>query len=265
MYAFLTIIAAINVVPILWMVVNSLKTDREYAADPFALPAEMQWSNYAQAWKKANLGLYFGNSLLITIVAVLCTVFFAAMASYFLARVSFRGNKLLHSFFLFGMLIPVHATLVPLFLIMQKLSLLNTRFSLILVYTAVHIPITIYILTSFMKGLPKQMEEAAVIDGSTVFRTFFQIILPMSLPALATVFILNVLYNWNEYLISLVLIRKQQFFTVPIGIAAFSDTETSYPTTQMAALILVLIPTVIFFTAMQKYLVKGMVAGAVKG
>lgn len=265
MYLFLTLIAAANVLPILWMAVNSLKTDREYAADPFALPAQAQWTNYAQAWEKARLGTYFGNSLFITAAAVTCTVLLASMAAYFLSRVPFRGGRAIHTFFLFGMLIPVHATLIPVFLVMQKLSLLNTRLALIIVYTAVHIPITIYILSSFMREIPGEMEEAAVIDGSTVFKTFFLIILPMSVPALATVFILNVLYNWNEYLISLVLIRKQALFTIPIGIAAFSDTETSYPTLQMAALILVLVPTLIFFTAVQKYLVRGLVAGAVKG
>ena len=195
----------------------------------------------------------------------MATVFFAEMASYFLARFEFRGRKKIHSFFLLGMLVPVHATLVPLFMIMQRIHLLNTRLSLILVYTAIHIPITVYILVSFIKGFPNEIEEAAAIDGTSIFGTFFRIIIPMSKPALATVFILNFLYNWNEFLLSLVLISKKALYTIPIGLTAFSDTESSFPTLQMAALIIVLVPTLILFLSMQDHLVKGMIAGAVKG
>jgi raffinose/stachyose/melibiose transport system permease protein len=262
---FLSISSAFNIIPLLWMAVNAFKSEQEYALRPLGLPKEWIWSNFAKAWEVAKLGTYFWNSVLITLVAVVLTVFLGALASYFLSRFEFRARRWVYGSFMLGMVIPIHATLVPIFLLMQKIGLLDTRLSLILPYTAFHLSITIFILVGFMSTFPKDIEESAVMDGSGVFRIFFSIILPMTRPAIATVVILNFIYNWNEYLFALVLINDDALKTLPLGIANFAGKETTHQTLHMAALTMALVPIILFYLALQKQLVQGMTAGAVKG
>ncbi|GAA0133652.1 carbohydrate ABC transporter permease [Paenibacillus sp. YSY-4.3] len=264
-YTFLSLLAIMNIVPLFWMVVNSFKKEQEYAANPFSFPTDLQFSNYAQAWKVANMDVYFFNSILVTVVSLVVTVFLGALAAYFLSRFKFKLRGLTYSIFLLGMLVPIHATLIPIFLIMQKLHLIDTYLSLILPYTAFHLSLTVFILEGFMRGFPKDMEESGVMDGAGIYRIFWSIILPITRPALATVIILNFIYNWNEYLFALVLITSSEFKTLPLGLANFVGIETASLTLQMAALTIALIPIIIFYLLLQKQLVNGMTAGAVKG
>ncbi len=264
-YTFLSLFAIINIIPLFWMVVNSFKKEQEYAADPFSFPKVMQFSNYAKAWEVANMNVYFLNSLIITFVSLIVTVLLGALAAYFLSRFKFKMRGTTYSLFLLGMLVPIHATLIPIFLIMQKLHLLDTYWSLILPYTAFHLSLTVFILEGFMRGFPKDLEESGVMDGAGVYRIFWSIILPITRPALATVIILNFIYNWNEYLFALVLITSTELKTLPLGLANFVGIETASLTLQMAALTIALIPILIFYLLLQKQLVNGMTAGAVKG
>lgn len=264
-YTFLSLLAIINIVPLFWMVVNSFKTEQEYAANPFSLPETLQFSNYTEAWKIANMNVYFLNSLFVTFASLIVTVLLGALASYFLSRFQFKLRGLTYGVFLLGMLVPIHATLIPIFLIMQKLHFLDTHLSLILPYTAFHLSLTIIILEGFMRGFPKDLEESGVMDGAGVFRIFWSIILPITRPAMATVIILNFIYNWNEYLFALVLISSSELKTLPLGLANFVGIETASMTLQMSALTMALIPIVIFYLLLQKQLVAGMTAGAVKG
>jgi raffinose/stachyose/melibiose transport system permease protein len=247
------------------MIINSLKTERELSLNPFFLPHEWAWDNYAKAWETARLGTYFWNSILVTVVAVVITVFLGALAAYFLSRFEFRWNKWIYSLFLLGILIPVHATLVPMFILMKNLGLLNTRISLVLPYVAFNLPITIFILVSFMKAFPKEIEESAVMDGCGIFRTFWSIILPMSRPALASAIILNFINDWNEFAFALVLINDADLKTIPLGLANFAGQFTTNYGAQMAGLTMALIPTLVMYLLMEKHLVRGMTAGAVKG
>lgn len=264
-YLVLVLYSLVIVYPIAWMMINSLKTEREIALNPFSLPREWAWDNYEAAWETARLGTYFWNSFLVSIVAVIITVFLGALAAYFLSRFDFRWNRWIHSFFLLGMLIPVHATLVPMFILMKNLGLLDTRASLVLPYVAFNLPITIFILVSFMKAFPREIEESAVLDGCGIFRIFWSIILPMARPALASVIILNFINNWNEFAFALVLINDADLKTIPLGLASFAGQFTTNYGTMMAGLTMALIPTVIIYLFMEKHLVKGMTAGAVKG
>ncbi len=264
-YTFLSLLAIINIVPLFWMVVNSFKKEQEYAANPFSLPTSLQFSNYSQAWKVANMDVYFLNSIIVTFVALIITVLLGALAAYFLSRFQFKWRGLIYSLFLLGMLVPIHAILIPIFLIMQKLHLIDTYWSLILPYTAFHLSLTVFILEGFMRGFPKDLEESGVVDGAGVYRIFWSIILPITRPALATVIILNFIYNWNEYLFALVLISSTALKTLPLGLANFVGVETASLTLQMAALTIALIPIIIFYLLLQKQLVSGMTAGAVKG
>lgn len=264
-YTFLSLFAIMNIVPLFWMVVNSFKKEQEYAVNPFSLPTNFQFSNYVEAWKVANMDVYFFNSILVTLVSLIVTVLLGALAAYFLSRFQFKLRGLTYSLFLLGMLVPIHATLIPIFLIMQKLHLIDTYFSLILPYTAFHLSLTVFILEGFMRGFPKDLEESGVVDGAGIYRIFWSIILPITRPALATVIILNFIYNWNEYLFALVLITSSELKTLPLGLANFVGIETASLTLQMAALTIALIPIIIFYLLLQKQLVAGMTAGAVKG
>ncbi|MUG65674.1 MULTISPECIES: carbohydrate ABC transporter permease [Paenibacillus] len=264
-YTFLGLFAIMNIVPLFWMVVNSFKQEQEYAISPFSLPDTLQFSNYARAWEVANMDTYFLNSIIITFASLIITVLLGAIAAYFLSRFQFKLRGFTYGLFLLGMLVPIHATLIPIFLIMQKLYLLDTYWSLILPYTAFHLSLTVFILEGFMRGFPKDLEESGVMDGAGVYRIFWSIILPITRPALATVIILNFIYNWNEYLFALVLITSTELKTLPLGLANFAGIETASLTLQMAALTIALIPILIFYLLLQKQLVNGMTAGAVKG
>lgn len=264
-YLLLIIYALINVYPILWMVINSFKTNIEFAKHPFAFPAQWLFENYRTAWETARLDTYFFNSVIVSVVAVVVTVFAGAIASYFLARFTFKWGKITYAFFVFGMLIPIHATLVPMFLLMKSLGLLNTHVGLILPYIAFNLPITVFILVSFMKAFPRDIEESAVMDGCGVFRIFWSIILPMTKPALATVVILNFINNWNEFSYALVLINDEALKTLPLGLANFAGQYTTNYGAQMAGLTMAIIPTVLIYMLLEDHLVKGMTAGAVKG
>ncbi|MGD6856603.1 MULTISPECIES: carbohydrate ABC transporter permease [Bacillus] len=264
-YAVLIIFAIVNAYPIIWMAINSFKSEKEFATNQFGLPSTFVFENYLSAWETANLGTLFTNSLFVTITATLLTVLIGAIASYFLSRFNFKLNKAAYVFFIFGMLIPIHATLVPMFILMRNLGLLNMPITLIFPYIAFHLPITIFILTSFMKAFPKDIEESAIMDGCGIFRIFWSIILPMSRPALATVVILNFIYNWNEFSFALVLINDPALQTLPLGLASFAGQFTTNYGAQMAGLTMSMIPILAFYLLLEKEIVNGMTAGAVKG
>ncbi|WP_078552569.1 carbohydrate ABC transporter permease [Bacillus alkalicellulosilyticus] len=264
-YTVLIGFAIVNSYPILWMIMNSFKSRQEFAMNPFGLPSEWIFTNYAEAWVTANINTYFFNSLFVGLVAVIITMFVGALASYFLSRFDFKGRKLLFGFFVIGLLVPIHATLVPMFILMQKIGLINTHLALIFPYVAFNLSITIFLLTSFMSTFPKEIEESAVMDGCGAFRIFWSIILPMTRPALATAVILNFINNWNEFAFALVLINDDALRTLPLGLANFAGEYATNYVAQMAGLTIVLVPTILFYLMMEKEIVKGMTQGAVKG
>lgn len=264
-HLFLAVLCLINILPIVWMIVSSFKSEDEFSVNPMGWPRLWDFSNYAKAWKVAHLGTYFWNSLFVTVAAIVLTVLLGALASFFISRFDYKFTKWVYALFVIGMTIPIHATLVPIFILMKKLGLLNTHLSLVLPYTAFHLSITIFILVGFMKSFPKDIEESAIIDGAGIYRIFWSIILPMTRPALATVIIINFIYNWNEFLFALVLINKTGLKTLPLGLANFTGTETKFQTMQMAALTMALLPVLAFYALLEKQLVQGMTAGAVKG
>jgi raffinose/stachyose/melibiose transport system permease protein len=264
-YFILIVYALVDAYPILWMILNSFKSEKEFSINPFGIPHHFVLANYANAWESANLGVLFFNSIFVSVIAVAVTILIGSLASYFLSRFHFKMNKYVHAFFLFGMLIPLHSTLVPMFLLVKNLGLLNNRFTLILPYVAFNLPITIFILVSFMKAFPKEIEESAIMDGCGIFRIFWSIIWPMTRPALASVIILNFINNWNEFSFALVLVNNSDLKTLPLGLASFAGQYTTNYGAQMAGLTMVLLPTLLFYLLLEKDIVKGMTSGAVKG
>ncbi|SFL21641.1 carbohydrate ABC transporter permease [Halanaerobium salsuginis] len=264
-YFILVFFALINLYPIFWMVMNSFKTEQQISINSFSLPSSLMLSNYFKAWHAVSLGRSFLNSFIVSGLAVIITVALGSLAAYFISRFEFTGKKIIYSLFIFGLLVPIHGTLVPIFIMMRKLGLVNTRLSLILPYVAFNLPLTIFILSSFMKSLPRAVEEAAIVDGAGYLRIFWSIILPMTRPALATVSILNFVYNWNEFSFALVLINDQKLMTLPLSLSLFSGQFSTDYGMQMAGLSMALVPIIAIYLLMEDQLVKGMSAGAVKG
>ncbi|SFS54783.1 raffinose/stachyose/melibiose transport system permease protein [Paenibacillus sp. 453mf] len=251
--------------PFVWLVTSAFKTNEDFYNRPFGLPEVWRWENFSVAWESSNLGNAFNNSMIVSMGSLALTLFISALASFVLARFSFRWKGMILAFFVIGMLIPIHSTLVPLFILMKQMLLLNTYWALILPYTAFALPTAIFILTAYLTSIPRDIEEAAFMDGTGLWGLFFRIMLPMSLPALSTVTILSFLHAWNDFSFALVFINKTELKTLPLAIANFADGyQTDYGLT-LAAMTLSIIPTVLLYLLFQEQMMKGMTAGAVKG
>ena len=251
--------------PIVWMIYSSLKTQKEFAIDIISLPQKPAFSNYVQAITEGNLGTYFMNSVYYTVIAVLIAVILSFVIGYILSRFKFRGRTFIYYFFLAGMLIPIYALLIPIFLEFKAFGLLNKRITLILPYIAFALPVGVFLVESYVKAIPWEMEEAACIDGCRFGQTMSRIILPMCQPVLSTTAILSFLNTWNEFPLALVLIRSNRFKTMPLGVTNFVGTYTvNYPL-MFAALSISALPVIIVYLLFYSKVMNGMVSGAVKG
>lgn len=264
-WIFITIYGILTIYPLFWLILSSFKSNAQFFSEPFALPNQWMFENFITAWTTSKMGVAFRNSTLVSIIALLFTLLLSGLTSYVLARFNFKLKGLTMLFFVVGMLIPIHSTLVPLFILMKQLSILNSYWALILPYTAFALPTAIFILTAYLSTIPKEIEEAAYIDGTSLWGVFFRIMLPISLPALSTVSILTFLHSWNDFSFALVFISKSTLKTLPLAVSNFADGfQTDYSLT-LAAMTLSVIPTIIVFLLFQEQVMKGMTAGAVKG
>lgn len=259
----LSVLAVLMVYPFFWVILSSFKSTDEIYTSAFSLPERFLFINYYNAWVEADIGICFGNSVLVSALSLGATLLFASMAAYVLARK--WKNPLLLAYFTLGIMIPLQAIVIPSFLIIRNIALINTRTGLILVYTVSGLSFGIFVLTGFLRTLPCEIEEAALIDGSGFTQTFFRIILPMAKPAMASVGILSFLQYWNEYLFASVLIAKQEYKTLTQGIMALRGPYTTDYGMLTAGLALAIIPLIIVYILLQKQVIEGMTAGAVKG
>ncbi|AFC31047.1 binding-protein-dependent transport system inner membrane component [Paenibacillus mucilaginosus 3016] len=265
LWTFLTLYAMLTLYPLFWLVISSFKSNAEFFNRPFALPSSWQFTNFVTAWQSSKMGLAFFNSIIVSGASLVLTLFVTSLAAYVLARLPFRFKGAVLTFFVIGMLIPIHSTLVPLFILMKQIGLLNSYWALILPYTAFALPTAIFVLTAYLSSVPKEIEEAAYIDGTGLWGVFWRIMLPISLPALSTVIILSFLHFWNDFSFALVFISKSTLKTLPLAIANFADGyQTDYGLT-LAAMTMAILPTIGVYLAFQEQVMKGMTAGAVKG
>jgi N-acetylglucosamine transport system permease protein len=263
----LSVYAVVVIYPMVWLLLASLKTNREIFAAPWSVPASPQWGNYVQAWRAAGIGQYFCNSVLVSFVSLFFILLIGALAAYVLARFVFRGRSLIHSLFLGGMMFPIFLGIVPLFLLLKQLGLLDTRLGLILVYVAYSLSFTIFVLTGFFKTIPTELHEAGLIDGCSEFSAFFRIMLPLAKPGLLTAGIFNFFGLWNEYPLALVIISDNELRTLPLGIANLlmvQQYETEW-SALFAGLMLVMIPTILVYAIFQRQITEGISVGALKG
>jgi raffinose/stachyose/melibiose transport system permease protein len=264
-YALLVILGFITIFPLIWMLYSSFKTNPEFSQSVIALPKALHFENYANAWQTAHIGTYFFNSIFVSVLSIVFTVVIGASAAFVLAKFAFPGKNIISSLFVVGMLIPLQAVLVPLYTIMQNIHAYNTPWALILVYTAFGLPLTIFLMESFIAAFPDSILEAAIIDGTKMSRLFFSIILPMTRPVVATVAILNFLTNWKEFSFALVFISSENKKTLPLGLYNFLGAYTTDYAGLMAALVIATLPLFILYIILQEQVINGMTAGAVKG
>lgn len=263
----LSLYAIIQVYPFFWLILFSFKTNSEiFGGNIAGFPEKFLWGNYSDAFFGGKVGLYLFNSALVTSITIIITLFVSCLAAYAIARLKWKLSKTAMIFFLMGMMIPIHATLLPLFISFKDLKLLNTYWCLILPYVGFGIPIAMYILVGFMQAIPKEMEESAFMDGASVFSSFIRIIMPIVKPAMATVAIFTFLSAWNELMFAITFISKSQYRTLTVGLQSMVGQYATKWGPIGAGLVIGTIPTIIIYSIMSKEIQNSHVtAGAVKG
>ena len=266
-YIFLGVFAFIQLYPFIWLVFFSLKSNSEIFGGNIAeLPEAWLWQNYNDAFLGGNLGLYLFNSIFVTGITIIIILIVASMANHAISRMRCKLNNVAMVFFLLGMMIPIHAALLPLFIIFRNVKMLNTYWSLIFPYVGFGLPIAIFILVGFMKRIPKEMKESAFMDGAGVFKTFFSIILPIVKPAMATVAIFTFLSSWNELMFAMTFVSKTEFKTLTVGLQSMVGQYATEWGPIGAELVIGTIPTIIIYSILSKQIQNSFAtAGAIKG
>lgn len=261
-YMFLIFMSALALYPSIFVFISSFKTTQEIFLNSISLPKYWRMDNIVAVLTSPRLQMGYFNTFFYVAVTLICTAFLGSMAAYVSSRMA--KSSALHLLFSFGIMIPMNAILVPTYLTTNALHLSGTRFGLILIYVAFAMPITVFILHGFMKNIPFEMEEAAVIDGCSKRRCFFSIILPMSKPGLATVLILNLMNVWNDYLFNMIIGSKKELYNITTTINQFkTDYRVDYGMI-CAGLLFSIIPLAIVYIVFQENVIRGMAAGAVK-
>lgn len=251
--------------PMIWLGYSSVKSDREFNQSIISLPTEVHFENYIDAFKGSNMGLYSLNSFFNASVTVFFVIIISFVTAYFLARFKFRGNKFIYVLFLFGMLVPIHALMVPIFVQFRNLNLFDMRLTLIIPYVAFGLPFGIFLMESYIKTIPFELDEAAVIEGAGLVRIIFSIILPVAKPILIAVGVLNFFGNWNEYPFALTLINSHELKTIALGLMNFKGEYSASYTVQMAGVMMATVPIIVIYILFNKKIIEGMTEGSVKG
>jgi len=263
-HLFLMILVLVILLPICWLFLNSLKTNQEMFRDSIALPTVPVFQNWINAWNK-GLYNYFFSSLVTSAMALCGILILSSLLAYGLTRLDLPGKNALFLIVLGGMALSEQVALVPLFKMIQAIGLYNTRWAVVLPYISFRIPFTMFLLRSYFLGIPKELEEAAILDGATRFQIFHKIILPISKPVLASAAIVNLNFVWNEFLFANIFLESRNLITIPLGLMTFQGDLKSDYVTMLAGILIASLPMVIMYLSMQKQFVRGLTSGAVKG
>lgn len=251
--------------PLIWIVYSSLKTQPEFANSILSLPQNLHFANYVEALELTNMLQLSWNSARVTFLSVLGIVIISYVTGYIAARLNFKGKKLMIFYYLFGMLVPIHALLVPIYLLFKNWGLDDQWYTLIIPYIAFNLSMPIMLIYSYVVGIPREIEEAAAIDGLSFSGTMFKIVVPMAVPVLTTVAILQFFACWNEFSFALVLLNDESLRTVPLGMSYFkSQYSTNYPQL-MAGMVMSMLPVAVIYFAFSSRIIAGVMSGAVKG
>ena len=265
-YCVLILWTVISLFPVYWMLTFSLKNNAEiFGENVIGLPQYWVWGNYTRAMNTGHMEVYFLNSLIIAVLTILITLIAAAMATYAMTRLVWKGRETMNKFFMLGLTIPIHAAIVPLYVVLGKVHLLNSHAALIIPYSAFSLAMGILICTGFMGDIPYDLDEAAFLDGCGIWGIFFRVILPLMTPAVSTLGIYTFLQCWNELLFATVYISDSAKFTLPVGIQQFFGQYTTDWGKIGAGLVIATAPTLIIYVLLSKKIQAGFMAGAVKG
>lgn len=264
-YGFLIIVGVSVVYPLLWTFFGSVRDEKLFALNPWGLPEQFDFSVYWEVLTEYGLARNMLNSLIMSFVGVVFIIWLALTASYALARMRWKGARYMMAFFLSGIMIPVHSTLIPLYVTLRPLSQIDERLALMLPYIAFGLPTAILLISSYMKSIPLSLEEAAVMEGCSLVRSFFNIIVPMTTPAIATVAIFSFMGTWNELMFALVFLQRTVVQTLPLGILRFTGLYATQWQPTLAAIVIAMIPSLLLYSILQEKIIGGMTAGSVKG
>lgn len=264
-YLLMVFVLVISLVPLIWLFFSSFKSNSEIFQSVFALPSEISLRGYAYAIQNAEIGKYYVNSIVVSISSTIASVFVFAMSSYVLARYNFKLRNFLIILFSSALLIPINAIIQPVFMIFRTLGLYDNRFGLSLLYTGFGLPIALFILKSYFSNMPKELEEAALVEGLGFYGVFSKIMLPLSKPALISVSIILFIARWNEFIFALMLTSSPDKRTLPIALRYFVvGFSFDYPAL-FAAILMVIIPPILLYVFLQDRINESLVEGAVKG
>ncbi len=266
-HGILLLYSVIVAYPMIWLLLASLKSSRDLFENPWGIPVNPQFVNFANAWTKAGIGRYFLNSVFVTAVSMFFILLIGSMAAYALAKLVFPGRGLIHASFTSGMMFPVFLGIVPLFLLLRRLGMWDNYLGLITAYVAYSLSFTIFVLTGFFRQLPSELAEAGLIDGCSEYSVFLRIMLPLAKPGLIAAGIFNFFGIWNEYPLALVIIASENLRTLPLGIANLlmvQHYETDWGAL-FAGLVMVMLPTLVVYLIFQRHITEGLTAGALKG
>lgn len=266
LWTVLIIVAVIQIFPLIWLVDFSLASSNEmFTSGLLVLPKKIQWGNYVKAFVDGHFLLYLRNSLLINVLAVVLVILVSIMASFACRRMRWRLSGFVKTLLLMGMMIPIHATLLPNYKIYSMLGLTDTIWALLIPYIAFSLPQGLFLTSSFMESIPVELEEAAVMDGCGIYRIIFQIITPLMKSSIVTVAIMTFLNNWNEFMMASTYLSSQKWKTLPFSVLEFTGQYSSNYAVQFAVMALTAAPAVLVYIILNKHITKGVAMGAVKG
>ncbi|WP_433364285.1 carbohydrate ABC transporter permease [Actinoplanes sp. CA-142083] len=260
-YLILWAYAAAALIPLIIMVLDSLRPNADVLSRPLALPSSLDFSSYSTAWTQASFSTYVRNSVLVTVGAVALDVLVSLPAAYVLGRYRFRGSGVLIAYFLAGLMLPIRLGILPIFYLLGSLGMVDSRLGLVLVYAAAGVPFSIFIMSAFFRGLPRELEEAARIDGAGELRVFARVMVPLVKPAIATVVVFRFVPLWNDFFFPLVLLRTTDRYTLPVGLTQFFGEFQTNWSALFAGLVIATVPLVVLFLVATKQIVEGLTAG----
>ena len=264
-HAFLTSYSVIVLLPFLWLGLASFKTAAEFDTDPAGLPASLGWENFERAWSAVNLAQALMNSAIVCIAGVLGVLLGASLASFGITSGRSAAGKYVFALLVAGLMVPVNAAIIPLFVLVSDLGLINTRIGVILPFVAFNLPLAVLLITNWMGNIPKELFDAARVDGASRLQLFRLIALPLSLPILGTVAILTFVSLWNEFLLTLVLLTGEETRTVPLALSGFKTEFSVDRGAAAAGVIMSMIPTIAFYVLFHRTIASGVSEGGIKG
>lgn len=264
MYLIAFLFLFIFMYPLYFVIISSLKTNTEIFISPFSFPKEFHFENYKTAIEIGNIGRQFVNSMFLSLVTLALTATLASMVSFAISRLRFTGQEIMRVYFVMGMMVPIQSIIVPLAWVINNFNIRDNYAVLILLFTASHMPLATFIVTGSMNSLPSSLEEAAIIDGCSIYQVFLKIVLPLVKPAIATVGIFVFMYTWNDLLVSMVFIGKSELRTISVGLLNFVGARKSDYGALMAAIFVAMLPPLVMYLLLQENVVKGLTSGANK-